>query len=207
MNRKDFELAVRAAPEWTRDALKTINTLEETIEAGMRYIQANKAPGYTGEGFKSDKGYQDIPNVLDDSDMYRLHKGSICWDDWYTSVSPEEIDKIHSIFSLLMSLRKDVNPKQPDYIYDAFDCDDTASMYRAAAKFISTDKVNPAVGMAVLDNDEGAHMAIAVVGRNGKLFILDPMLSYYDGKPVLFNYSKVITYPDGVKFTVERIYW
>ena len=31
--RPDFEQAVRAAPDWVRDALLTINKLEETIEA------------------------------------------------------------------------------------------------------------------------------------------------------------------------------
>lgn len=33
MSRPDFPAAVRAAPEWTRDALKTINALEMQIEA------------------------------------------------------------------------------------------------------------------------------------------------------------------------------
>ena len=33
MDRDDFPAAVRAAPEWTRDALRTINELEERIEA------------------------------------------------------------------------------------------------------------------------------------------------------------------------------
>ena len=33
MERNDFPAAVRAAPEWTRDALRTINELEERIEA------------------------------------------------------------------------------------------------------------------------------------------------------------------------------
>lgn len=31
--RPDFQAAVRAAPEWTRDALKTINDLEFQIES------------------------------------------------------------------------------------------------------------------------------------------------------------------------------
>lgn len=33
--RPDFEAAALAAPEWTRAALKTINQLEERIEAGQ----------------------------------------------------------------------------------------------------------------------------------------------------------------------------
>ena len=33
MNRSDFPDAVQGAPEWTRDALRTINELEERIEA------------------------------------------------------------------------------------------------------------------------------------------------------------------------------
>jgi len=33
--RPDFAAAALAAPEWTRDALKTINQLEERIEAGQ----------------------------------------------------------------------------------------------------------------------------------------------------------------------------
>jgi len=33
MDRPDFPAAVNAAPEWTRDALKTINALEEELEA------------------------------------------------------------------------------------------------------------------------------------------------------------------------------
>ena len=33
MERSDFPAAVHAAPEWTRDALRTINELEERIEA------------------------------------------------------------------------------------------------------------------------------------------------------------------------------
>ncbi len=33
INRTDFRDAVVAAPEWCRDALKTINELEERIEA------------------------------------------------------------------------------------------------------------------------------------------------------------------------------
>jgi hypothetical protein len=33
MQRNDFEQAVRAAPEWVRDALKTINQLEHEIES------------------------------------------------------------------------------------------------------------------------------------------------------------------------------
>jgi hypothetical protein len=33
MDRPDFVDAVRAAPSWTADALKTINELEERIEA------------------------------------------------------------------------------------------------------------------------------------------------------------------------------
>jgi len=35
MNREDFEPAAQAAPEWVRDALKTINQLEEQLEAGQ----------------------------------------------------------------------------------------------------------------------------------------------------------------------------
>jgi len=34
MARPDFEAAVLAAPEWCRDALKTINELEARVEAG-----------------------------------------------------------------------------------------------------------------------------------------------------------------------------
>ena len=33
MDRPDFEAAAIAAPEWVKDALKTINELEERIEA------------------------------------------------------------------------------------------------------------------------------------------------------------------------------
>jgi hypothetical protein len=33
MKRPDFEQAVIAAPEWVRDSLKTINDLEEKVEA------------------------------------------------------------------------------------------------------------------------------------------------------------------------------
>ena len=33
MNRPDFGTAAIAAPEWVKDALKTINELEERIEA------------------------------------------------------------------------------------------------------------------------------------------------------------------------------
>ena len=32
INRADFPQAVEAAPEWVRDALKTINKLEEELE-------------------------------------------------------------------------------------------------------------------------------------------------------------------------------
>ena len=35
MNRPDFQPAAQAAPEWVRDALKTINALEEQLEAGQ----------------------------------------------------------------------------------------------------------------------------------------------------------------------------
>jgi len=35
MSREDFEPATQAAPEWVRDALKTINQLEEQLEAGQ----------------------------------------------------------------------------------------------------------------------------------------------------------------------------
>ena len=35
MNREDFEPAAQAAPEWVRCALKTINELEEKLEAGQ----------------------------------------------------------------------------------------------------------------------------------------------------------------------------
>ncbi len=35
MARDDFEAAVQASPEWVRDALKTINALEEQLEAGQ----------------------------------------------------------------------------------------------------------------------------------------------------------------------------
>jgi hypothetical protein len=34
MARPDFEAAALAAPEWCRDALKTINELEARVEAG-----------------------------------------------------------------------------------------------------------------------------------------------------------------------------
>jgi hypothetical protein len=36
MERSDFTNAVVAAPEWCRDALKTINRLEKDIESGKR---------------------------------------------------------------------------------------------------------------------------------------------------------------------------
>jgi hypothetical protein len=34
MERSDFPSAAKAAPEWVREALKTINALEEKIEEG-----------------------------------------------------------------------------------------------------------------------------------------------------------------------------
>ena len=35
MARPDFEAATIAAPEWVRDALKTINELEQRVESGQ----------------------------------------------------------------------------------------------------------------------------------------------------------------------------
>lgn len=202
MDRPDFKAAWQGSPTWTREALMTINRLEEVIEAGMQYINEGNV------------GLQSNPpsDHLSPQDLRQLGIEGEIWDAWYTRVTKKQLSDITDLFIKSMDMRKSLTGL-PNYIDDSFDCDDTTMLYRALSKFISTDSINPAIGIAIMygrDKDGSfiGHAAIALVDSEGKLYILDTLSTYNNRRSVLIPVSRgLVKYQSGDIYNNLTIYW